>query len=224
LLEKAKGSVNNHYLASSINYLITKKRLEMMTKKTNKLMVWAKTALSVGMCIMLCFVFSNKVIAQGEGVSDDLMKEYKTYVEKYAPKEGESVRIYKKDIDRMNEIYGAMSEEQQKSVKKLNLPPPPPTPVPPAPPTPPAPPAPVKTPKVEKAVKAPKVLKSETNEGVLPPPPPPSTPLTSDEKYFINGKSVTLEDANKALKKGVHKLKRVETEDGLEFYITTEKE
>jgi hypothetical protein len=162
LLEKAKGSINNHYLASSINYLITKKRLEMMTKKTNKLTVWAKTALSVGMCIILCFVFSNKVIAQGKGVSDDLMKEYKTYVEKYSMKDCESVKVYKKDIERMNEIYKEMSDEQQKSVKKMKLPPPPPTtPAPPAPPVPseddvtppPAPPVPTKAPKVEKAAK-----------------------------------------------------------------------
>lgn len=167
LLEKAKGSVNNHYLASSINYLITKKRLKMMTKKTNKLTAWAKTALALGMCIMLCFAFSNKVIAQGEGVSEELMKEYKMYLKKYDTKKGKTVNINKNDVDRMNEIYEQMSEEQQKSVKKLNLPPPPPVPPTPptpptppvpsvAPPTPPAPPAPVTPAKAPKSSKSPK--------------------------------------------------------------------
>jgi len=199
LLEKAKGSINNHYLASNINYLITKKRLEMMTKKTNKLMVWAKTALSVGMCIMLCFVFSNKVIAQGKSVSDDLMKEYKTYVEKYSMKDGESVKIYKKDINRMNEIYKEMSNEQQKSVEKMKLPPPPPTP-----PTPPVP--------SENAVTPPL------------PPPPISTPLPDGGKYFVDEKLVTLEEANEILKKGVYKVKKIETDQGFELYITTKKD
>jgi hypothetical protein len=158
LLEKAKGSMNNHYLASSINYLITKKRLQMMTKKTNKLMTWAKTALSIGLCIMLCFVFSNKVIAQDKGVSNELMKKYKTLVKKSFDKDGNPGMIYKKDVDRMNKIYAQMSEEQKKSLPKLKVPPPPPIPsksgvIPPTPPVPPAPPVPVKVPKAEKVLK-----------------------------------------------------------------------
>lgn len=196
LLEKAKGSINNHYLASSINYLITKKRLEMMTKKTNKLTALAKTALAVVMCIMLCFVFSNKVIAQGKGVSDELMKEYKMYLKKYDVKDGETISVHRKDVERMNKIYAEMSETQQKSVKKLNLPPPPPPP--PAPPVPPVP--------------------SKNGKNPPPPPPAPLTPtkapkadgnqtsleemLPEEMNYFVNGKSVTKVEAIKVLKAG----------------------
>jgi hypothetical protein len=120
-------------------------------------MTWAKTALSIGMCIMLCFVFSNKVIAQDKGVSNELMKKYKTLVKKSFDKDGNPGMIYKKDVDRMNKTYAQMSEEQKKSLPKLKVPPPPiPSKsgvIPPKPSVPPAPLVPVKVPKAEKVLK-----------------------------------------------------------------------
>jgi hypothetical protein len=79
--------------------------------------------------------------------------------------------------------------------------------LPPPPPTPPTPPVPS-----ENAVTPPL------------PPPPISTPLPDGGKYFVDEKLVTLEEANEILKKGVYKVRKIETDQGFELYITTKKD
>lgn len=182
LLAKARYSVTNSYLASSINYLITKKRLEMMTKKTSYLMALIKKGLAVGLMIVLCFSLSNRVIAQTEsGASAEMIKEYKVLMKKYAPEKGRTMSIYKEDVDRMNQIYNQMNVEQRKQYPKIELPEPPPPPITPAVPEVP------KTSTIEtpKAPKAPKTKSKNKNkekkirkkEGRIIPPLPPIPPV-----------------------------------------------
>lgn len=179
LLEKANYSVNHSYLASSINYLVTKKRLKMMTKKTSKMVALTKRGLAMCLAVLLCFTLSNKVMAQGEGASDKLIKEYKVLMKKYDFEKGEKMMIRKTEVERANEIYTQMSAEQRKKYPKIEFPAPPPPPppnvsgvIPPPPPPPPS-------------------VKGEL------PAPPPEPILPKDATYYVDGKKMTYEAVKK---------------------------
>lgn len=145
-----------------------------MTKKTSKLMAFAKKGLAVGLMIVLCFTLSNHVVAQTEkGASEAEIKEYKELMKKYAPEKGNTISIYKKDVDRINKIYNKMSVAQRKKYPKIELPAPPPPPTTP------------KAPKAEKALKVPKAPKAKSKvkeknkwkeEQKPTPPTPPTAP------------------------------------------------
>jgi hypothetical protein len=58
----ATASFNSqHYLASSINYSVTKKRLEMMTKHTKKAKTWIKSLVLIPLFSFLLYSFSETV-------------------------------------------------------------------------------------------------------------------------------------------------------------------
>src|SRR5690606_18240890 len=72
-------------LSSSFNYLVTKKRLIMMTKKTSKIKTAALKFFSIPLLVMVMLLFSEKVSAQiepGKGVSKELFRQYKKQVRK----------------------------------------------------------------------------------------------------------------------------------------------
>ena len=69
LLEKASSNCN-FYLASNLNYLITKKRLIMMTKTTSKKLALLKKVAVIPIIATLIYFFSIEIIAQ-ERVSND---------------------------------------------------------------------------------------------------------------------------------------------------------
>ncbi|WP_420571910.1 M56 family metallopeptidase [Kordia sp.] len=63
LLENAHWNHNLH-LASNLNFSVTKKRLQMMTKHTSRARTWLVATLTIPIFIGALFLFSTKVIAQ----------------------------------------------------------------------------------------------------------------------------------------------------------------
>ncbi len=55
---------NNLYLASNLNFSVTKKRLQMMTKHTTRGRAWLMASLTIPILTVALFLFSTKVIAQ----------------------------------------------------------------------------------------------------------------------------------------------------------------
>lgn len=63
LLENAHWN-NNLHLASNLNFSVTKKRLQMMTKHTTRVRAWFIATLTIPIFIGALFLFSTKVVAQ----------------------------------------------------------------------------------------------------------------------------------------------------------------
>src|SRR5690606_13589880 len=116
-------------LSSSFNYLVTKKRLIMMTKKTSKIKTAALKFFSIPLLVAVMLVFSEKVSAQVEprkGVSKELFRQYKKQVRKATVKvknadgtKTKKVDTSKLDKNLMNEIYAQMSPEQKMKVEPI---------------------------------------------------------------------------------------------------------
>ncbi len=113
-------------LSSSFNYLVTKKRLIMMTKQTSKIKTTALKFFSIPLLAAAMLIFSEKVSAQiepGKGVSKELFREYKKQVRKATVKvkdengnKVEKIDVSKLDSKLMNEVYAQMSPEQKMKV------------------------------------------------------------------------------------------------------------
>lgn len=105
-------------LASNFNYLITKKRLIMMTKITSKKMLWLKIGGLLPLFIVAVLLFSTHVVAeqknestlvspgieqdvktQKKGLTEEEMAEYKALIEKYSTvgEDGETPEISPED-------------------------------------------------------------------------------------------------------------------------------
>lgn len=116
-------------LSSSFNYLVTKKRLIMMTKKTSKLKTNALKFFSIPLLALVMFAFSEKVSAQMKpvgGVSKELLRTYKKQVRKASVvvknEDGTKSKVLdtsKLDKELMNKIYDQMSDEQKMKVTPL---------------------------------------------------------------------------------------------------------
>jgi beta-lactamase regulating signal transducer with metallopeptidase domain len=158
LLDKAAWK-NKYYLASNLNYSLTKKRLLMMkTPNSKSTLLWKKLAI-VPLMGGLIFLFADRVEAQtkkkkpevieivetSKGASKRQMELYQNFI-----KTSKKTKKYKmEDVILMRKIYRQMTEKQKKSVTNLNdlVPPPPsrsklldavePIDTPPAPPPPP---------------------------------------------------------------------------------------
>ncbi len=118
-------------LSSPFNYLITKKRLIMMSKQTTLTVACGKRIAAILLIISIAFVFATRTSAQENtvadsnqkvignnprGASDELLREYDQIVEKYVS-ENKGRRDYpsfsEADKMRLQEIYLSMSENQQ---------------------------------------------------------------------------------------------------------------
>ena len=124
LLEKATWD-NTYYLASNLNYSLTKKRLLKMKTKNSNIAVFIKKLAVIPIMTGLVVVFSTKVEAQQtkkkpvvkevsnkQSASRDEMKEYNILF-----KESTTSEMYKlRDVERMKYIYNKMSEKQKASV------------------------------------------------------------------------------------------------------------
>lgn len=116
-------------LSSSFNYLVTKKRLIMMTKQTSKFKTLALKFFSIPLLIIVMLTFSEKVAAQvepGEGVSKELFREYKKQIRRATVKvkdeNGKKVKkidTSKLDKKLMNDVYAQMSPEQKMKVHPI---------------------------------------------------------------------------------------------------------
>lgn len=140
LLNKAAWK-NEYYLASNLNYLITKKRLKMMTKKSSPVKIWTKKLAVIPLLAGFVVLFAERVEAQVKPkvveVVEVVEKEKsatRTQMNEYNKllKSARKENIYKhKDVVKMRAIYRQMSKKQRNSVKNIDdlLPPPPPRPV-----------------------------------------------------------------------------------------------
>lgn len=82
LLLDFASNKNTISLASNINYLITKKRLLMMTKKENSTKIVLKMGFATAICGLILFIFSTKTTAQTNSLKDQ--NDFKvSYREKY---------------------------------------------------------------------------------------------------------------------------------------------
>lgn len=136
LLDKAAWN-NKFYLASNLNYSLTKKRLLMMKTPSSKLTIMLKKLAILPILGGTLFLFAERVKAQSKkkpivievkeeqkSASRTQMKEYSKLFEKSM--KAKSFKM--KDIERMAYIYKKMSDKQRKSVKNVYdyIPPPPP--------------------------------------------------------------------------------------------------
>jgi len=137
LLSKASWK-NKYYLASNLNYSLTKKRLLMMKTQNSKKKIFLKKIVVLPLLAGLVFLFADRVEAQTKqnkkptsvkvevvekGATKAQMKEYKEFIKGVNKKS----LITLKEIKRLRYIYNIMSGKQKKSVKNVYefLPPPP---------------------------------------------------------------------------------------------------
>ena len=137
LLDKAAWK-NKYYLASNLNYSLTKKRLLMMKTQNSKSTILLKKLAIVPLLGGLVFLFADRVEAQTtkktpeiievqsieNGATKAQMEEYKKLIQTAKKK-----KVYKyQDIQKMSEIYNAMSTAQKQTVEDIHkvIPPPPP--------------------------------------------------------------------------------------------------
>jgi len=137
LLNKAAWK-NEYYLASNLNYSLTKKRLLMMTTTNSRTNILLKKLAILPLLTGLLFVFANRIEAQTtkkkpqvievkqveKGITKAEMKEYQDFM-----KGVDKNSILKlKDVIRIGVLYKKMSKAQKKTVTNIYefLPPPPP--------------------------------------------------------------------------------------------------
>ena len=135
LLIEVAGSENGIPMTSRFNYLITKKRMLMLTKSTNTRMACIKGLSSMLVIGLVVFVFASHSYAQepskekmpmeqktvaGSGASKALLDEYDSTLKNMTTietrkggKKMEVLDMAKCDIDRMAYIYSQMNEEQR---------------------------------------------------------------------------------------------------------------
>lgn len=128
LLEKITSKPQTA-LASPFNYIVTKKRFIMMTKKSSRLKTITLKFLSIPFLVITMIVFSQQVSAQvqpGKGVSKELFREYKKQIRKATVKVKNADGSKTKKIDTKNldtellaSIYNQMTDEQKMKVTPL---------------------------------------------------------------------------------------------------------
>ena len=133
LFEKANRK-NNLILSSSFNYLITKKRLIMMTRKTSQKVAIVKQIAIIPLIAALGFLFSTKVVAQDNtnllkqkqtennnvNASQKIVDEYNAKLVQYGltTKDGKRIPGHKKELsatekNELGDLYMKMSKSQQ---------------------------------------------------------------------------------------------------------------
>jgi bla regulator protein BlaR1 len=130
LLDKATKT-NNLLLSSPFNYLLTKKRIIMMSKKASLKVAILKQLALIPVIAATGFLFTTKTVAQDtlslprqkiestqNGVSQDLLKEYQNIINKYKKtlkdgKESYNLTLAQTDRERLEKIFFQMSKEQQ---------------------------------------------------------------------------------------------------------------
>lgn len=129
LLLNVSTQENKIYLASNLNYSLTKKRLLMMTTPSSKTNILLKKLLVLPLTAGFIFAFAQRVeakekkndpqvievITEKNGISDKEMNEYKELITKARRSK---IFIYKQ-LTRMKELYRKMSTKQQNSVEDV---------------------------------------------------------------------------------------------------------
>ncbi|ARV16187.1 M56 family metallopeptidase [Polaribacter sp. SA4-12] len=154
LLGKAAWN-NEYYLASNLNYSLTKKRLTMMTTKSSNSKILIKKLAIIPLLAGFIFLFAKRVEAKNDNsisISDLKISEInkdtipsnveikyeklsatKSEVREYKKllAKGKKAKIFKqKDVLKLQYLYKVMSEKQKNSVENVfDVIPPPPPPV-----------------------------------------------------------------------------------------------
>lgn len=141
-----------------------------MKTQTSKTQGRLRLLLLLPLAAIMLFSFSNKEVAYleeapitlaQEGATKKQIKEYNKLARKYNEMDPENRFIKKKDIDRMEYLYGLMTQAQKNRVESFpTLPPPPPPP--------------------------PAKVKVRAIDGSTPtPPPPPPSPKIKDGSTIV---------------------------------------
>ena len=130
LLDKATKT-HNLLLSSPFNYLLTKKRIIMMSKRTSLKVAILKQIALIPVIAVTGFLFTTKTVAQDltkvaqeqisstqNGVSQEVIKEYQDIIIKNKKilkngQESYSLNFTQADKDRLEKIFFQMSKEQQ---------------------------------------------------------------------------------------------------------------
>ena len=177
-------------LTHSINYLITKKRLKMMTKKTTKSTAICKMLLSVFLFAFAAAIFPKVNFAQETATQEELEKYIKIVEKNYNPG-SQNISLRGSDAEDVNSIFPKLTQEQKDYIKSKNLPvigpPPPPPPPPPipsapkalAPPSAPSPPAPPRSPQTQTPPATTSPPNAPKPPNLVAPPSPSATTSSS---------------------------------------------
>lgn len=124
LLNRAAWN-NEYYLASNLNYLLTKKRLLMMTKQSSQTKILLKKLAVIPLCIGFTFLFAQRIVAQ-ENANNKTVVEYNKLAKKYNSKSNDGI-IKQKDVERLEFLYSKLSNKQKNKAEAFpSIPPPPP--------------------------------------------------------------------------------------------------
>lgn len=118
---------NEYYLASNLNYLLTKKRLQMMTKQSSKTKILLKKLAVIPLLVGFIFLYAERVEAQ-ENTIEEIVEEvpYKNnldnsdFYKEYVYRNGYTT-VKDKNGKKIKKKYSDLTKEEKKK-----LPPPPP--------------------------------------------------------------------------------------------------
>ena len=204
LLDKASWN-NTYYLASNLNYSLTKKRLLKMKTQNSRVTEILKKIAVIPIVAGLVVVFSTKVEAQDtnkttvvkevsekKSATREEMKEYITLVKNTEQSKNVKVR----NVERMKYIYSKMSDKQKKSVKKVE------DVVPPMP-------------RISETATAPAKTKTPPTPKLknLPPPPPKPEKVKKNKAEELSGTIAYYIDGIKVSKKTVESLDKTKIDE-----------
>ncbi|TXD47996.1 M56 family metallopeptidase [Polaribacter sp. IC073] len=130
LLNKAAWN-NEYYLASNLNYSLTKKRLKMMTTQSSRSIILLKKLAVIPLLTGFVFLFAERVEAQEKDEIIEVVEETKEVQKELSEKEIYATYVnrnayvtYKnKEGKKVSKLYTELTNEER---RKLVLPPPPP--------------------------------------------------------------------------------------------------
>ncbi|MGM5469466.1 M56 family metallopeptidase [Flavobacteriaceae bacterium LMO-SS05] len=251
LLLAFSSNAKEPHLAHAINYSSIKKRFTVMKTHTSKQTIYLRSFLLLPLLVLTLYGFSDsKEIVKADtsknlqsagtnsettaiedfNVSEDIqdkkatpkeVTEYNKLAKRYNNMPKDRMQIMKKDIERLEYLYGIMTKEQKTNAEpypSINIPPPPSAPKAPEPlkvvngeKMPPPPPIPDHAAPAEK-IKMQKAIDHYNN--TVPPPPPPPAPKSPLEhiiemaergaSFYYEGKPIASEEAIKLLKTNEH--------------------
>ncbi|TYB79094.1 M56 family metallopeptidase [Bizionia myxarmorum] len=219
------GDAQTHHLANAINYSLIKKRFTVMKSHTSTTVKWVKGLIILPILAVLIYSFSTtkevyapappKAIENNmlqdiqKGASKEQIAEYNKLAKYYNSQSKDNYILKLKDMERLQYLYGLMTEVQKRAAEPLpNFPPPPPPPAPNL----------SKAQQKENAEMSKKAQKGEnysyqyrdkdgklvnvtmdTNNATIPPPPPPPIPENATPEQKAKYKKVQ-EDYNEKYK------------------------
>ena len=119
LLNKAAWN-NEYYLASNLNYSLTKKRLKMMTTESSHSIVLLKKLAVIPVLTGFIFLFANRVEAQTNtniSIITNELKEYNTLSKIFneAPIETRIIKL--KDLQKLELLYSKLTDKEKEKAE-----------------------------------------------------------------------------------------------------------